>query len=250
MAAGRTYTAEEVAEAIFQDSGSEFGGNASDSDFEDSQDFSEDSQADNSDFQTSSSSESADSEPEPEHAAARPIPVRHLRNHRNHRDRQAAQIEWVLYEDIDPYESVWLQDYNERQGILVDTTNFTPVDFFYLFMPEAAFEHISVETNRYAMQYLDDTADPLPRSRFLSWIDTSKAEIKAFIALQIAMGLCQKPSIRSYWNKFWLTYTPFNSIMSRNRFELIQTSYILTMLNCKCQEDKEDLILCSRYTLC
>ena len=146
MAAGRTYTAEEVAEAIFQDSGSEFGGDASDSDFEDSQDFSEDSQADNSDFQTSSSSESADSEPEPEHAAARPIPVRHLRNRR---DRQAAQIEWELYEDIDPYESVWLQDYNERQGILVDTTNFTPVDFFYLFMPEAAFELISVDTNRY-----------------------------------------------------------------------------------------------------
>ena len=60
MAAGQTYTAGEVAEAIFQDSGSEFGGDASDSDFEDSQ-------ADNSDFQASSSSESADSEPEPEH---------------------------------------------------------------------------------------------------------------------------------------------------------------------------------------
>ena len=56
MAAGRIYTAEEVAQAIFQDSGSEFGGDASDSDFEDSQ-------ADNSDFQASSSSESADSEP-------------------------------------------------------------------------------------------------------------------------------------------------------------------------------------------
>ena len=209
--AGRIYTAEEVAQAIFQDSGSEFGGYACDF---------EDSQADNSDFQASSLSESADSEPEPEHAAARPIPVRHLRNRR---DRQAAQIEWEHYEDVDPYESVWLQDYNERQGILVDTTNFTPVDFFYLFMPEAAFELISVETNRYAMQYLDDTADPPPRSRFLSWIDTSKAEIKALIALQIAMGLCQKRSIPSYWNKFWLTYTPFNSIMSRNRFELIQT---------------------------
>ena len=96
MAAGRTYTAEEVADAIFQDSGSEFGGDASDSDFEDSQ-------ANNSDFQASLSSESADSEPEPEHTAARPIPVRHLRNRRDH---QAAQIEWELYEDADPYESV------------------------------------------------------------------------------------------------------------------------------------------------
>ena len=214
MAAGQMYMAEEVADAIFQDSGSKLGGDASDSDFKDSQ-------ADNSDFQASSPSESADSEPEPDHVAPRPIPVRHPRRRR---DRQAAQIEWEVYEDIDSYESVWLQDYNERQGILVDTMNFTPVDFFYnLFMPKAAFELISVETNRYAMQYLDDTADPLLSLRFLSWIDTSKAEIKAFIALQIAMSLCQKPSIRSYWNKFWLTCTPFNSIMSRNRFELIQT---------------------------
>ena len=79
MAAGRTYTAEEVADATFQDSGSEFGGHASNSDFEDSQ-------ANNSDFQASSLFESADSEPEPEHAAPRPIPVR------DPRDRQAAQI--------------------------------------------------------------------------------------------------------------------------------------------------------------
>ena len=120
----------EVADAIFQDSGWEFGGDASDSDFEDSQ-------ADNSDFQAGSPSKSANSEPEPEHTTARPTPVRHPRNCC---DRQTAQIEWEVYEDIDPYESVWLQDYNERQGILVDTTNFTLVDFFYLFVPEAAFE--------------------------------------------------------------------------------------------------------------
>ena len=212
------YTAEEVAAAIFQDSGSEFGGDASDSDFEVSQADNSSSSDNNSDFQASlpSDHDSADSEPEPEHAAA-PIPVRHPRSH------QAEQIEWEVYEDFDPYESVWLQDYNERQGILVDTTNFSPVDFFHLFMPEAAFELISVETNRYALQYFDDPADLPPSSRFLSWTDTSKAEIKAFVALQIAMGLCQKPTIRSYWNEFWLTYTPFNSIMSRNRFELIQT---------------------------
>ena len=212
------YTAEEVAAAIFQDSDSEFGGDASDSDFEVSQADNSSSSDNNSDFQASlpSDHDSADSEPEPEHAAA-PIPVRHPRNH------QAEQIEWEVYEDFDPYESVWLQDYNEKQGILVDTTNFTPVDLFHLFMPEAAFELLSVETNRYALQYFDDPADLPPSSRFLSWTDTSKAEIKAFVALQIAMGLCQKPTIRSYWNKFWLTYTPFNSIMSRNRFELIQT---------------------------
>ena len=73
------YTAEEVAAAIFQDSGSEFGGDASDSDFEVSHADNSSSSDNNSDFQVSlpSDHDSADSEPEPEHAAA-PIPVRHL----------------------------------------------------------------------------------------------------------------------------------------------------------------------------
>lgn len=120
------YTAEEVAEAIFQDSGSKFGGDASDRDFEVSQADNNSSSNNNSDFQASlpSDHDSADSEPEPEHAAA-PICVRHPRN------CQDEHIEWEVYKDFDPYERVWLQDYNERQGILVNTTNFTPVDFFH-----------------------------------------------------------------------------------------------------------------------
>ena len=47
------YTSEEVAEAIFQDSGSEFGGDASDSDFEVSQTDNSSSNDNNSDFQAS-----------------------------------------------------------------------------------------------------------------------------------------------------------------------------------------------------
>ena len=122
MAARRVYMAEDVAEAIFQDSGSEFGGDASNSDFEDVQVNSSDSEA------SLPSDDNSDSEPE--HAVA-PIPA--VRRRRNHsRDRPAEQVvEWEVYEDIDPYQSEWLQDYNERQGILVDTSNFAPVDFFY-----------------------------------------------------------------------------------------------------------------------
>ena len=47
------YTSEEVAEAIFQDSGSEFGGDASDSDFEVSQTDNSSSNDNNSDFAAS-----------------------------------------------------------------------------------------------------------------------------------------------------------------------------------------------------
>lgn len=218
MAARRIFTTEELQEAIFQDSGSEFGGNASDSDFE----YSLASDVDSPVDESSSSSDDDVDMGEPEQSS--PTPRVEQRTARTG-DRQAGPaIEWEVYEDIDPYESEeWLQEYNERQGILVDTSNFGPVDFFHLFMPDAAFELIATETNRYAMQHFDSSCDLSPNSRFQKWKDTSKDEIKAFVALQIAMGLNQKPSIRSYWGKFWLTYTPFTSVMSRNKFELIQT---------------------------
>lgn len=205
MAAARFFTTEEVREAIFQDSGSEFGGDASDSDFEVSE--GNDSTAIGASVL---SDDNADSEPK--QAAAVPV-VRRQRNQPGGR-RAEQPMEWEVYEDIDPYESVWLEDYNERQGILFDSSNFAPVDFFKLFMPDAAFDLIAMETNRYAMQYFDDPTDLPPSSRFLKWKDTSRAEVKAFVALQIAMGLCQKPTFRSYWNEYWLTYTPFNSVVS------------------------------------
>jgi len=53
MVAAWAYMVEEAVEAIFQDSGSEFGGDASDSDFEDSQ-------AENSHIQASLPSDGAD----------------------------------------------------------------------------------------------------------------------------------------------------------------------------------------------
>jgi len=43
--------------------------------------------------------------------------------------------------------------------------------------------------------------------------------MKAYLALNTAMGLCSKPSLRDYWSKYWLTRTPFPDIMSRYRYE-------------------------------
>lgn len=46
--------------------------------------------------------------------------------------------------------------------------------------------------------------------------------MKAFVALQIAMGLCNKPSISDYGDSNWLTNIAFGDVMSRNKFEMIQ----------------------------
>ena len=136
---------------------------------------------------------------------------------------QHSTFAWEYYSYIDPFESDWLQDYTERQGILVDTADFEPVDYFYQFFPEEAFQLIAAETNRYADQFFDTPVDLPPSSRFHSWSETNVDEMKAFVALQIAMGLCNKPAISDYWNTHWLTSINFGEVMPRNRFELLQT---------------------------
>ena len=103
-------------------------------------------------------------------------------------------IHWEFYSYIDPFDSDWLPEYKKTSGILIETTDFEPVDCFYSFFPEEAFKLIAEETNRYADQFFDTPVDFPPSSRFHAWSDTSVEEIKAFVALQIAMGLCNKPA--------------------------------------------------------
>jgi hypothetical protein len=104
----------------------------------------------------------------------------------------------------------------------VDTSGYAPLDFFLLFFPNEAFDLISEQTNRYAQVFLNTSQ--LPKySRFLKWQDTSPEEIKAFIALQISMGLCQKNEIEDYWENWWLTNTAFGKVMSRDKYELLSS---------------------------
>ncbi len=81
------------------------------------------------------------------------------------------------------------------------------------------------QTNLYALQFFDNPASLPPYSRFNKWYETSVPEMKAYVALQTAMGLCQKNSIQDYWSTYWLTYTPFTEVMSRDRYELL-TSFL------------------------
>lgn len=133
------------------------------------------------------------------------------------------KFKWEKYSYLDTFASDWLPDFKERPGILIDTTRFEPIDYFYTFFPHEAFTLIATETNRYADQFFDTPVDFSPSSRFHSWSETSADEMKAFVALQIAMGLCNKPAISDYWNTYWLTTTNFGDVMPRNRFELLQT---------------------------
>jgi hypothetical protein len=66
-------------------------------------------------------------------------------------------------------------------------------------------------------------AEVSQHSHFRDWFDTSMDEIKAFVALQIAMGLVKKNSLEDYWETWWLGHTSFSEVMSRNRYELLSS---------------------------
>lgn len=133
-------------------------------------------------------------------------------------DRVHDAMEWEPY--LDDYDASWLPEYNPpRKGVLVDTDGFSPVDYFKLFFPDSVFDLIAEQTNLYALNFFDQPSeDDLPaHSRFSAWTETTAAEIKAYVALQIAMGIVSKPSLEDYWGTFWLTHIPFTQVMSRDR---------------------------------
>lgn len=123
----------------------------------------------------------------------------------------------------DNYIPIWCTDYTRRAGpqFPPDIGNH-PIDFFYLLFPDEAFELICDRTNSYAVEYFDGAWDLPPHSRFAEWKDTTVNEVKAFIGLQIMMGLCSKPKIADYWSLGNVDATPgYRDVMPRNRYQLL-----------------------------
>ncbi|XP_070573161.1 piggyBac transposable element-derived protein 4-like [Ptychodera flava] len=80
--------------------------------------------------------------------------------------------------------------------------------------------------NRYANMKLESQADMLGQfSRMRQWRDVNRDEVIIFIALNISMGLVQKPDLSDYWSCHDVLTTPFFSrCMTRNRFEIINSN--------------------------
>ena len=87
-----------------------------------------------------------------------------------------SQFEWTAVPEN--FRPNGLQGYRQRRGVLVDTTDFKPVDYFKLYFTNQVFEIMAEETNRYATQSLDKPYDFPPHSRFNSWVDTTSSEMK------------------------------------------------------------------------
>ena len=101
-------------------------------------------------------------------------------------------------------------------------TNPTVEDFFKLYITEEMIDHLVVQTNLYARQFLDKEKDNLkPHSRVHEWEPTDRAEILTFLAILILMGIVHKPRLPMYWSTDNILATPiFNQVMRRDRFLL------------------------------
>ncbi len=68
------------------------------------------------------------------------------------------------------------------------------------------------QTNRYAQRYLACNTVPTP------WSPVTANDILAYLALNIAMGIINLPSVHDYWSTEEVTALPWFRFMSRTRF--------------------------------
>ncbi|XP_033756191.1 piggyBac transposable element-derived protein 4-like [Pecten maximus] len=128
--------------------------------------------------------------------------------------------------EVDPYlvnmngewsrdvNEIFVPDFSENTGPQHNlNTNASVLEYFNLFLPQSFFETVANETNRYADQRQLVTG-PDPR-----WRPTTANEIRAYIGMNIMMGVKQLPRIWCYWSTDKRYYDAFISgVMPKTRF--------------------------------
>ena len=105
---------------------------------------------------------------------------------------------------------------------LPDSPSF--IDYFNLVFPEHLLEYITRQTNKYARETIASLQGRgrLPLNlRFKTWPEdgVTAGDIKAFLAMIIAMGLVNQENIQDYWSTDEVLSTPFfPQLMSRDKF--------------------------------
>ena len=89
----------------------------------------------------------------------------------------------------------------------------TPLDFFNLFWVPSFFDHLATETNLYAEQRRRNKPDA-------KWYPTTPEEMRAFVGVNMIMGIDQKPKLYNYWSKDeFLGNVGIQRVFTRDRFE-------------------------------
>ena len=118
----------------------------------------------------------------------------------------------------------WLVTFPKTPGPVNILDGSDECQIFSTLFPEPVIQILVTQTNKYARDYLESVTLK-PCSRAKSWVETTEAEMKAFLALILLMGIHKLPSYSMYWSTNPLLWgksgSPFSEQMSRNRFLLL-----------------------------
>ena len=90
------------------------------------------------------------------------------------------------------------------------TNLLTPIEYFKTLIRDEMIDMLVKETNMYSFQKTGEC------------INTNKPEIEKVLWIYLRMGLCQIPSVRSYWETN-MAYSLVSEVMPRNRFQKLVT---------------------------
>lgn len=92
-----------------------------------------------------------------------------------------------------------------------------PLDFFVEFVDDNLWDLIVEETNRNACQKLSNSPE-----RLANFVPVTRAEIKAFIGINIVMGINSLPQLALYWSSDdYFGNQGIKKVMAKNRYEEI-----------------------------
>ena len=226
----RVYTRQEVVDEVFADQDSEYDENSDESDSYDpssSEESSEEEIADENDGEPSED-ESQNDEPR-----GRVAPRGHRgarrgrgagRGRRNvvrrtpEEEEQLLEAKWKTV-DQEPQ----IPDFTATPGIKVELPEDASAgDFLNIFFTDEFYDLLVTQTNLYASQYLRNNPNLPAHSQARSWVETTRAEMKRFLALSLLMGIVRKPAISDYWSTNpLLKGSVYNNVMPRNRYQTI-----------------------------
>ena len=119
-----------------------------------------------------------------------------------------------------------IPDFTAATGLTFNLPEiFNPLDYFVEFAYDNLWDLIVKETNRYASQKLSNSPEHLT-----NFVLITRAEIKAFMGINIIMGIAKLPQVALYWSSDdYFGNQGIKKVMFKNRFEEIG-SYLHLMI--------------------
>ncbi|XP_068110989.1 piggyBac transposable element-derived protein 4-like [Hyperolius riggenbachi] len=240
--AKRLYTAEQAAAILQEDSDSSSSSEWEDLDESDAEWL----PMEESDSFSESDSDSESSEPPPAQRARREIQGRgsdtesaseggspapttsnaNVRGQRAARPKRSKPVrEHLPYDIAHPQwstpnmEAPNIPPFTARSGLIVNTQNMQPIDYFSLFLTDTFLDCICEQTNLYAQQKIADNPTAYLARK---WVPTTTPELKVFLGLTFNMGLAPKPKLCHFWSTKSIHCMPiYSAAMPRGRYTLL-----------------------------